>query len=115
MPFSYMIPYGSNILKNPSANDGVNNWDDVTNVTVVDGGVDDYDSTPNTFKFGPTASMKQTAAVPGFPPDLELQGYFLPGRDVSSATKVKTQIVFTLRYADGSAGRYVIPGKTFIW
>ena len=110
----YEIPYGRNILNNPTANDGTNLWAGVSNVSVVEGGVDDYDTTPNTFRFEPTASMWQKRGVPGSPPDLEFGCYFLPGRDIRSAAQVRAQIKLTLHYGDGSVGQYVVPGKTMI-
>ena len=109
------IPYSGNLLKNPSAADDLTHWDDVNNVTAVDGGVDDYDGTPRCFKFEPSASMAQTVNIAGLPPDIRLGGYFLPGRDVSSAAAVKVQIICTLHYADGTVGRHVLPAKSFLW
>lgn len=103
--------YGPNLMKNPSAETGdTTDWNNVSNVSVVVGGVEgDY-----AFKFLPTASMNQPVPIPGQPPDLEFEAYFLPRRDIRSAAQVKAEIVVTLTYGDGSTGRYVIPGKTFL-
>jgi len=109
--FEYTVPYGSNLIDNPTADNGITDWDEVSGVTTVDGGVDEGNKC---FKFVPTASMEQKVGVPGTPPDVELGGYFLPGRDIRSAAKVKAEIVLVLHYGDGSVDRYVIPGKTLI-
>ena len=103
--------YSLNLLQNGDATDlPATGWDNVIDVTQVVGGI----IGDNSFRFEPTASMNQTMVIPGQPPDLEFQGYFLPGRDINSASQVKAEIVVTLIYGDGSEGQYIIPGKTFI-
>ena len=106
-----MIPYGGNMIKNPSAEtNDLTDWSDDSNVSVVSGGVDgDY-----TFRFEPTAYMQQTGPVPGLPPDVELSFFFLPGRDIRSSAAVKGQIILTFIYGDGVRQRFLIPGKSFI-
>ena len=112
---NYGIPYAANMLKNPSAQTGdTSNWTDVSNVTVVPGGVDHYDTTPYCFAFAPTASMKQTVPVPGMPPDIEISFRWLPGRDINSEAAVRAQVPIVLHYGDGARGRYLIPAKSFI-
>lgn len=102
--------YGANMIKNPSAEDGLNDWTDIVNVTAVLGGVEgDY-----CFRFEPTASMKQEGAVPGLPPDVEMGFYFLPGRDIQSAAAVKAQVKLAFIYGDGAILRHVVPGKSFV-
>ena len=107
-----VIPYSGNLVKNPSANDGLEHWDDISNVTVVAGGVDEGNAC---FRFEPTASMSQNINISRIPPDVEIRGYFLPSEDVSSASKVKAQIVCILHYADGSKDTHVLPAKSFLW
>ena len=103
--------YGRNLLQNPSAETGdLSHWENIQNVTVVVGGVDGQYS----FKFQPTASMEQTVGVPGQPPDLEFEAFFLPGRDIKSASQVRSDIGIIFHYGDGSTGRYLLPVKTFI-
>ena len=103
--------YSQNLLQNPSAETGdLSHWGNINNVSVVLGGVDGR----YTFKFQPIASMNQTVGVPGQPPDLEFEAYFLPGRDIRSASQVRSEIVIVFHYGDGSTGRYVVPAKTFI-
>lgn len=102
--------YGANMIKNYSAEDGMTHWTDISNVTAVSGGVEgDY-----CFRFETTASMKQEGAVPGLPPDVEMGFYFLPGKDIQSASAVKAQIKLTFIYGDGAVLRHIVPGKTFI-
>jgi len=109
------IPYGANMIKNPSAQEGdLTDWTDDSNVTVVAGGIDNYDTTPYCFRFEPTAYMKQRGAVPGLPPDVEFSFYFLPGRDINSSSAVKGHIILTFEYANGAKQRLLIPGKSFI-
>ena len=105
------IPYSANLLKNPTATNDLADWDNISNVTAVDGGVDDGDKC---FRFEPTASMDQNVPIGGLPPDIRFQGYFLPGQDIQGSAAVRSEIVVTLYYGDGSRGRYVIPGKTYI-
>jgi len=104
------VPYSANLLKNPTANSGTDDWT-VHNVTAVAGGVDDGDQC---FKFEPTAHMAQNVAIGGLPPDIRFQGYFLPGEDVQSSAQIRSAVRVTLHYGDGSTGQYVIPGKTYI-
>lgn len=106
-----MSMYSPNLLKNPSAETGdTTHWGNINNVSVINGGVDGQ----YTFRFEPTASMDQTATVPGQPPDLAFEAYFLPGRDITSAAQVRAEVIVYLNYGDGYTGRIVIPGKTFI-
>ena len=106
------IPYSDNLLVNPTADDGVNDWERVSNVSVVSGGVDEGN---NCFRFEPKASFRQTVNVAGLPPDIKVGGYFLPARDISSVADVKAQIVCIIEYGDGSTARHVLPSKSFLW
>ena len=109
------IPYSANLLKNGSAQEGnLTHWEDAVGVTVVSGGVDDYDTTPYCFKFAPTASMRQNAPVGGLPPEVKFRGRFLPAQDIQRSSHIKSAVRVTLHYGDGSIGQYVIPGKTYI-
>ncbi len=103
--------YGQNMLENPSAETGdLSYWEQIQFVSVVPGGV----SGAYTFRFEPTASMEQTISVPGQPPDLKVGGFFLPGRDIKSSAVVRSEIVLTLHYGDGSTGEFIVPAKSFI-
>ena len=105
------VPYSDNVIKKGSAEDTwENEWDNISNVTAVVGGVDD---SGKCFKFGPTASMKQTVNIPGQPPTMEFNAFFLPGKDIRSSSHIKAEIVVTFVFGDGSTAQYVVPGKYF--
>ena len=104
------IPYSQNMLKNPSAETGdTSEWQEVSNVSAVQGGVQGG----YCFKFGAVASMKQSPTVPGQPPRVFFETYFLPGQDVSTAAPVYSEVVVTLTYGDGVQQRYTIPVKVY--
>ena len=108
---AWQIPYGANRIKNPGAEAGdTSEWTAVSNVTSVLGGY----SGSRSFRFEPTASMKQTVSIPGNPVDLDFSFLFLPGRDIQSGSAVKAQVRLQLRYGDGAKANYLIPGKSFI-
>ena len=106
------IPYSENIVEKGSAEETWESvWEEISNVTAVSGGTDESGFC---FKFEPTASMKQTVNIPGQPPTLEFNAYFLPGRDISSTSHIKAEIVVTFIYGDGTTAQYVVPGKHFL-
>ena len=106
-----MEMFSGNHVKNPSAETGTTeHWEEINNVSIVPGGFEGS----YCFRFEPTASMKQTVPIPGTPNEVRFEFYFLPGKDIQSASAVKGQVIMEAIYGDGLRIPFIIPGKSYL-
>lgn len=101
--------WSANRVKNHDASEALTHWTNVSNVSVVSGGIEGG----SCFKFEPTASMQQAITVAGQPPELLFRCMFLPGQDVHSGAKTRSEVEFIITYGDGTQDTYVIPVRAF--
>jgi len=101
--------WSRNRLKNHDATEGLTHWEQVSNVSVVSGGIEGG----SCFKFEPTASMQQAATIAGQPPELYFACYFLPGQCVDTGSRTRAEVEFTVEFGDGTEATYRIPVRAY--
>lgn len=97
--------YSKNLLKNPSAEEGLTGWV-FNNVNVVDGGTDGT----KCFQLSSIANMSQASSFPIQPPDFQVEVDFLPEVEpADDDPDVKAVMKVVLEYADGSRDTFLFP------
>lgn len=102
------MPYGENLLTNPSGEAGDTSGWSASNVTVENGGTEGL----KCFRFLATASLEQVLGAQAYPPVFLFSGDFLPDEAWDDDPHIGAQITLFVLYQDGKKDAFVIPMRT---